>query len=198
MRRRLPACAVSSRSYDAQMQAPRQPVWSRLEDAKEKLTYADAQLLELDSLTSVLVGPTSTSRQKQQVSRVYLGWLVFSRQVGVSINEAGRAAGSPVEFGSWWNELATDPTHVFFRDARNGGLKRAAEIIVMQSVIDEQFSPLAYWTFAEGPHRGEPLIANCQLYADWLYYSMWVPASERLFEWTLPERLNSSGARVAF
>lgn len=61
----------------------------------------------------------------------------------------------------------------------------------MQSILDERISPLAYWTFAEGPHRGDPLVARCQRYTDWLYFSMWAPAAERLFEWTLPERLNS-------
>lgn len=173
------------------MEANAQPVWSRLEDAKEKLDYADGQLVELDSLTSQLVGPTPTSRHRQDVSRVYLAWLVFARQVGVSINEAWRAAGSPVEFGIWWNGLATDPTHAFFRDARNAGLKGGGEIIVMQSIIDERTSPLAYWTFADGPHCGDPLVGRCQLYADWLYYSMWAPAAEKLFEWTLPERQTS-------
>lgn len=173
------------------METNRQPVWSRLEDATEKLAYADAQLLELDSLTSLLVAPTPTSRQRQDVSRVYLAWLVFARQVGVSVDGAWRAAGSPAEFGSWWSELAMDPTHAFFRDARNAGLKGASEIIVMQSILDEGISPLAYWTFAGGPHHREPLVARCQRYTDWLYYSMWAPAAERLFEWTLPERQNS-------
>lgn len=173
------------------------PVWSRLEDAKEKLEYADGQLSELDSLTSQLVGPTPTSRQRQDVSRVYLGWLVFARQVSVSTNEAWRAAGSPAEFGSWWGDLARDPTHTFFRDARNAGLKGASDIIVMQSILDERTSPLAYWTFAGGPHHGDPLVARCQRYTDWLYYSVWSPAAERLFEWTLAERQNSP-AEFAF
>lgn len=173
------------------------PVWSRLEDAKEKLEYADGQLIELDSLTSQLTGPIPTSRQKHDVSRVYLGWLVFARQVSVSINQAWRAAGSPAEFGAWWSDLSRDPTHAFFRDARNAGLKGAGHIIVMQSILDDRTSPLAYWTFAGGPHHGDPLVARCQRYLDWLYYSVWSPAAERLFEWTLPERQNSP-AEFAF
>lgn len=51
---------------------------------------------------SGLASKTPTSRQRQDISRVYLAWLVFARQVSVSINEAWRAAGSPVEFGAWW------------------------------------------------------------------------------------------------
>lgn len=173
------------------MEAHAQPVWSRLEDAKEKLEYADGQLAELDTLTSQLVGPAPTSRQRQDVSRVHLGWLVFARQVSVSINGAWLAADSPTEFGSWWTDLAKDPTHAFFRDARNAGLKGAEEIIVMQSLLDQRTLPLAYWTFAGGPFRGDPLVARCQRYNDWLYYSVWCPAAERLFDWTLIERQNS-------
>lgn len=174
------------------MDSPDQPVWSRLEDAKEKFAYADAQLLELDTLTSVLRAPATTLRQRQDVSRVYLAWLVFARQVGTSINEAWRAAGSPARFASWWRSLESDPTHAFFRQARNAGLKGAAEIVVAHSIVDERISPLAYWSFASGPHQGEPIVARCQLYTDWLHYSMWAPAAERLFEWTLAERLRSS------
>lgn len=168
-----------------------QPIWSRLEDAKNKLAHADAQLRDLDSLTSLLVEPASTSRQMDEVSRVYLAWLIFVRQVGVSINEAWRAAGSPPAFGTWWARLAMDPTHNYFLEARNAGLKEADEIIVMQSILDERIPPVAYWTFAGGPHRGDPLVARCQRYNEWLHYSMWVPAAKGLFEWTLPERLNS-------
>jgi hypothetical protein len=169
-----------------------QPVWSRLEDAKEKLGYADAQLLDLQGITSILTDPAATERQSDEVIRIYLFWLVATRQVAVSINEAWRAAGSPAEFASWWTGLSSDPTHAFFRRERNAGLKGGAKIVALESVVDPRIAPVAYWSFASGPHRGEPILPRCQMYADWLYYKMWAPACELLFEWTSAERLSSS------
>lgn len=66
----------------------------RLEDAKKKLVYADAQLLELDALTSVLAGPGQAQRQRQDVARVRLPRLArFRPPIRTSINEGGRLTG---------------------------------------------------------------------------------------------------------
>lgn len=160
----------------------KQHVESHLDGAGLMLEYANAETYDLDRLTFNLRDPASTAEAKHDVARCYLSWLVFARQVAVSVNDAGQAADQPCVFKEWWRRLDDDETHQFFRNQRNAGLKRVADIITAQAIIDPRISSVAYWTFPDGPHRGEPLVARCQKYNEWLYYSMLAPARELLFE----------------
>jgi hypothetical protein len=119
---------------------------------------------------------------------LYTNWLVDSRQIAVSVDRAGRAAGSPEDFAAWWRAL-DDEVHRFFREQRNLALKEVAEVIASRCiVVDEHGRQLAYWAFPEGPHAGDPLVPRCQQYTEWLYRSVIAPASELLHPWTLRER----------
>lgn len=152
-----------------------------LDGARLMLTYAEAETEDLNRLTRMLKTPTATKKAKHDVARTYVSWLVFARQVAVSIDDAGQAAGRPPQFAEWWEGLNSDETHRFFRAQRNAGLKEVADVITAQSLEDRRISAVAYWTFPTGPHTGEPLVPRCQLYNDWLYDSMLAPARELLF-----------------
>jgi hypothetical protein len=173
------------------MIAVEQPVWEWLEDARQKLDFAEAELKDLDRLTFALDGPPDTEARASDVIRTYLSWLVFVRQVAVSVNEAGKAAGSPSQFSYWWTGLNADPTHAYFRAERNAALKGREEVVLVRRIEDQRMAPVGYWAFARGPHALEPLVPRCQLYCDWLYESALAPARVHLFDWTLRERITA-------
>jgi hypothetical protein len=173
------------------MIAVEQPVWEWLEDARQKLDFAEAELKDLDRLTFALDGPVGTEARARDVIRTYVSWLVFVRQACASINEAGREAGRPSQFSHWWAGLNTDPTHAYFRAERNAALKGREEVVLVRRIEDVRMTPVGYWAFARGPHALEPLVPRCQLYCDWLYESALVPARVHLFDWTLRERITA-------
>jgi hypothetical protein len=170
------------------MAAAAESVWTNLQKARKMLQRADAELLELAAATKYLHEPHAASRCEEHVARRYTNWLVNGRQVAVSVNAAGRAAGNPAEFASWWHALAANPIHGFFRDQRNQALKRVEDVIVSNVIAVDAARRMAYWAFPEGPHAGDPLVPRCQQYTDWLYYELWCPAAELLYPWTLRER----------
>lgn len=170
------------------MAAGDKSVWTNLQKARKMLHRADAELLELAAATKYLHEPSSTSRCEEEVARRYTNWLVDGRQLAVSVNAAGRAAGSPAEFASWWDGLAANPIHRFFRDQRNRALKQVEDVIVSNVIAVDEARKMAYWAFPEGPHAGDPLVPRCQQYTDSLYYELWCPAAELLYPWTLRER----------
>jgi hypothetical protein len=170
------------------MAAAAESVWTNLQKAHKMLHRADAELHELAAATKYLHEPHAPSRCEEKVARRYTNWLVDGRQVAVSVNAAGRAAGSPAEFASWWHGLATNPIHRFFRDQRNRALKQVEDVIVSNVIAVDEARKMAYWAFPEGPHAGDPLVPRCQQYTDSLYYELWCPAAELLYPWTLRER----------
>jgi hypothetical protein len=165
-----------------------QPVWGHLTGARLMLQFAEAETSDLDDLVHRLSTHEDIEHGKADVWRTYISWLVFGRQVAVSVDKGGRAAGRPTEFGRWWSDLAKDPVHAFFRNERNVALKEVGEVIVTHRVDAYPGRPFAFWAFPHGPHAGDPLVARCQQYNTWLYEHLLVPAQERLFEWTLAER----------
>jgi hypothetical protein len=144
------------------MAAADKSVWTNLQKARRMLHRADAELRELAAATEYLHEPCAASRCEEDVARRYTNWLVDGRQVAVSVNAAGRAAGSPVEFASWWDGLTADPIHRFFRDQRNRALKQVADVIVSKVIAVDEARNMAYWAFPEGPHVGDPLVQRYQ------------------------------------
>ena len=164
------------------------PVWSWIEDAQEKLSFADDQVGVLDDLTGTLVTASAAAGQRRAIKGSYLSWLVFVRQISASIDSAGKAARNTADFIEWWESLKNDPTHAYFWEQRNAGLKRGAEIVELQKIVDPRIATLGYWTFTSGPHLGDPLVGRCQLYCDWLYKVL-CGAQELLAGDTIAERL---------
>lgn len=167
---------------------PQTMVSEHLSGSKVVFGFAEEQVRELDRLTIHLSDPSVTTKHKNDVWRIYLAYLVFARQVAVSINNAGKAAGYPTQFTNWWVDLKDSPTHAFFCAERNSALKDMDDTIVLRCITDGMGNRLAYWTFRQGPHAGDPLVPRCQQYNDWLYNDMRAPACELLFPWTLSER----------
>ncbi len=141
---------------------------------------AEVQSSELDERTILLKDSRDTLRDIDAVWEKYMLWLVCVRQVAVSVDKAGKAAGSPFQFRDWWDGLEDDPTHAFFRRERNDVLKAVAETIEIRKTTDGFGKELAYWVFRQGPHVGLPLVPKCQQYNEWLYFKLWAPACELL------------------
>jgi len=99
-------------------------------------------------------------------------WLVCIRQVAVSINDAGVAAGRPKQFRSWWAGLFDDPEHRFFRDERNDVLKKVADTIRIRPTEDGLGNEIGYWVFRGGPSEGMPLAPVCEKYTERVYDEM--------------------------
>jgi hypothetical protein len=157
--------------------------------AREMWQRAERELYELDRLTQRLHEITDARRNRQDVARRYTNWLVDCRQVGVSVDRAGKAAGSPDEFSSWWRSVADHEAHRFFRQERNRALKEVADVIVSKAiVVDDGGRQMAFWAFPDGPHAGDPLVPRCQQYTNWLYESLYAPAAQLLFASTLDVR----------
>lgn len=133
---------------------------------------ADVQCRELDALTFELTSPTATEREREKVWEKYMLWLVCIRQVAVSINDAGDAAGSPEGFHKWWARLFNDPEHRFFRDERNDVLKKVADTIQIRRTEDGLGNEIGYWVFRDGPSKGLPLTPVCRKYTERVYEEM--------------------------
>src|SRR4051812_17762340 len=132
-------------------------VWGHLCGAKTMIEFADAETKDLDRLTFELGAADEVDRRRNDVWRTYVSWLTFSRQVAVSVDKAGRAAGRPKLFQQWWAGLAEDPVHDFFRQERNAALKEVARVVESQRIDDAQHGVhVAYWVFPHGPHAGDP------------------------------------------
>jgi hypothetical protein len=157
-----------------------------LHGAAKMFRNAERRTKELDERTVQLRDSNATLRRGDEVWEQYMYWLVCVRQMAVLIDRAGKAAGLPTLFKEWWDDLAHDPTHAFFREERNVVLKETTDTIEIVSTTDGSGNEIAYWVFGRGPHAGEPLVPRCQKYNNWLYWEMWAPASTLLFPATLP------------
>lgn len=155
---------------------------------------AERRTKALDDRTIQLQDSRTTARLGDEVWEQYMFWLVCVRQVGVSINKAGEAAGDPPVFREWWDDLAQDVTHAFFWTERNEVLKDTTDTIMIRSTTDGSGNEIGYWVLKEGPHAGEPLVPRCQKYNEWLYYQLLVPAREKLYPVILARRNAPAGA----
>ncbi|HST55273.1 MAG TPA: hypothetical protein VLJ42_05180 [Solirubrobacteraceae bacterium] len=146
---------------------------------------AERRTRELDELTIRLQDSNATLRRGDEVREQYMLWLVCVRQIAASVDKAGKAAGPLLSFKKWWDEIARDSSHDFFRKERNVVLKDTADTIEIVSMTDGSGNEIASWVFGRGPHAGEPLVPRCQKYNDWLYHQLWAPACELLCPATL-------------
>lgn len=149
--------------------------------ADTALDRARRDLRHLDDLTFVLPDGDEARRRYPEISHAYANWLVWVRMVAVAVDGAGRAAGSPAAFQEWWSELAAAPVHAFFRASRNQALKELADLVAEAPMRLDTGETRVFFAFDRGPFAGQPLVARCQQYTEWLYDACVAPAREHLW-----------------
>lgn len=161
--------------------ARKRSVLHHLDAARDRLHDADVQLRCLADETAILHTADEANKRLGDVRSFYLAWLVFIRQVAVSISESGKAAGRPKDFADWWEPLREDQRHAYFTASRNQGLKLGDEVIGSEPVVDFDLVDHGYFAFADGPFKGDPLVLRCQEYTEWVYRECLCNAQEKLF-----------------
>ncbi len=184
--------AVALSAYAQSM--PLASVAGRFVAADVALDRARRDVRHLDALTFGLAGAEPACDRYPEVSHAYANWLVWARMVGVTINGAGRAAGNPLAFAQWWSSIGHNAIHAFFRTSRNEALKDVADLIVESPLRLDFGHTLAFFAFDRGRFEGEPLVARCQQYTEWLYDACLAPAREHLWDWDRGRFLDGSEA----
>lgn len=147
------------------------------------LDRARRDLRRLDDVTFVLPDLEGARRRADEVQHFYANWLVWARMVGVAIDSAGRAAGRPDGFKRWWASVGDDPAHAFFKASRNEALKEVADLVAEAPLRLDTGETRVFFAFDGSPFDGQPLVARCQQYTEWLYDVCLAPAREQLWDY---------------
>lgn len=126
--------------------------------ARTAIRRADRRLHTLASLAETPDSP------RWQVEQDLAEYLIWARQVRVSLNNAVDSSGDATA-NDWWKALAADNELQAFTGHRDAALKRV-ERVGGPTSIDAQYEgrpqQIIYWAFSADPHVGHPLIPRCQ------------------------------------
>jgi hypothetical protein len=154
-----------------------------LTHARRVFDRADRKFNSLEQELWRLHGRSESAEKLERVEELFTEWLVNMRQVFVSINRAASVGGMDPQFKEWWDDVARDPRHDFFRRARNDGFKEGDQVVREEWIGDPEIGEPSYFVLiGNAALDGDPMLARCHQYLEWTYREVLSEANIRLFD----------------